>query len=369
MFQLEPFIHQVGGHSFMLSLDGATVCKPLVEREHLFYLTIPDEVQKFLPQYYGVISVRIIQTDDGYVQFIALPPKNYVPLWHGNKRGLRKTGSIEVTNSGNEHFQEDQHESSVSGSSDLTRLNPWVLKCHRENMCSLLKRFEEGEDKAKEFIVLENLTWKFTYPCILDLKMGTRQYGDAATLAKKQSKMYKVVSTTSAKLGLRVGGMQVFQISSKHYLCRNKFYGRTLSVSGFQQALVQFLHNGVRFRSDVLPVLIRRLEELFTVLGRQETVRLYTTSLLLLYEGDDFVQESDPRNSKTLTETLVRTLSRKSDSSYNSEPNVDVKMIDFAHSTHKALEDPVVYSGPDRGFLFGLEKLINMLKSIESDYG
>ena len=87
MFQLEPFIHQVGGHSFMLSLDGATVCKPLVEREHLFYLTIPDEVQKFLPQYYGVISVRIIQTDDGYVQFIALPPKNYVPLWHGNKRG------------------------------------------------------------------------------------------------------------------------------------------------------------------------------------------------------------------------------------------------------------------------------------------
>ena len=114
-----------------------------------------------------------------------------------------------MTNSGNEHFQEDQHESSVSGSSDLTRLNPWVLKCHRENMCSLLKRFEEGEDKAKEFIVLENLTWKFTYPCILDLKMGTRQYGDAATLAKKQSKMYKVVSTTSAKLGLRVGGMQV----------------------------------------------------------------------------------------------------------------------------------------------------------------
>jgi len=39
--------------------------------------------------------------------------------------------------------------------------------------------------------------------------MGTRQYGDAATLAKKQSKMVKVVSTTSAKLGVRVGGMQV----------------------------------------------------------------------------------------------------------------------------------------------------------------
>lgn len=60
-----------------------------------------------------------------------------------------------------------------------------------------------------DFILLENVASQFTYPCILDLKMGTRQYGDADTLAKKQSKMVKVVSTTSAKLGVRVGGMQV----------------------------------------------------------------------------------------------------------------------------------------------------------------
>jgi inositol-hexakisphosphate kinase len=74
---------------------------------------------------------------------------------------------------------------------------------------------------------------------------------------------------------------------SKHFLCRNKFYGRSLTVGGFQQALRQFLHNGVQLRSDVLPPLIRRLEELVYVLGRQDTVRFYTTSLLLLYEGDD----------------------------------------------------------------------------------
>lgn len=237
-------------------------------------------------------------------------------------------------------------------------------------------------------------------------------------------------------------------------------------MSGFQQALMQFLHNGNRFRSDVLPVLIRRLEELWNVLGRQETIRFYTTSLLLLYEGEDgecetssgfrmldsfkspeperlhkqdslkklnlpaendilrktssaesltsyderdsvkktapflrrrssaanFDSKSSPsetgsntssdstifedccdtirRNSKTLADSLVRSFSTKSDSSSCvSEPTVDVKMIDFAHSTHKALDDPIVYTGPDRGFLFGLEKLIAMLKSIESDYG
>lgn len=257
--------------------------------------------------------------------------------------------------------------------------------------------------------------------------------------------------------------MQVYQVPSKHYLCRNKFYGRTLSVSSFQQALTQFLHNGARFRSDVLPVLIRRLEDLWNALARQETIRLYTTSLLLLYEGDDCEadtssglkridslkgHESDKllkqesakktnlpsedalrrtssaesltsyeecvksvttlrrrssaanfdsismpsesssntssdsiifedccdairRNSKTLADSLlVRSFSTKSDSSsIVSEPSVDVKMIDFEHSTHKSLDDPIVYTGPDRGFLFGLEKLIEMLKAIENDYG
>ena len=51
------------------------------------------------------------------------------------------------------------------------------------------------------------------------------------------------------------------------------------------------------------------------------------------------------------------------------EPLVDVRIIDFAHSTHKGLDDPVVYSGPDHGFLFGLENMIALLKGIERDHG
>ena len=51
------------------------------------------------------------------------------------------------------------------------------------------------------------------------------------------------------------------------------------------------------------------------------------------------------------------------------EPLVDVRIIDFAHSTHKGLDDPVIYSGPDHGFLFGLENMIAILKGIERDHG
>lgn len=113
-------------------------------------------------------------------------------------------------------FSDDSLTASGSG------LNPWVLKCHKQHMDQF--NAVEGNDKLErgeeqEFIVLENLVYKFDYPCILDLKMGTRQYGDAASLAKKQSKMVKVVSTTSAKLGLRLGGMQVgFNLSPNPHI-------------------------------------------------------------------------------------------------------------------------------------------------------
>jgi hypothetical protein len=60
-----------------------------------------------------------------------------------------------------------------------------------------------------DVLVLEDLSYGYHRPSILDLKIGTRQHGPGAPAFKIASKTAKCSSTTSATLGLRMCGMQV----------------------------------------------------------------------------------------------------------------------------------------------------------------
>lgn len=100
---------------------------------------------------------------------------------------------------------------------------------------------------------------------------------------------------------------------------------------------MEFLNNGSGIRFDVIPEIISRLNTLKTVVERLDSWRFYSSSLLIIYEGKKETVKS----------------------------KVDVRMIDFAHTTNGAyVEDEVLHVGPDRGYLFGLTNLIEVFKSV-----
>ena len=101
-------------------------------------------------------------------------------------------------------------------------------------------------------------------------------------------------------------------------------------------AISQFFYDGKRFKRNVILLLIEKIKKLIEVVeSESNTYRFYSTSLLLLYEGD-------PEEEIT---------------------SVDLKMIDFAH-TFSLMDD----QENDDGYLFGLRNLVAALEDMYTNH-
>lgn len=477
--------------------DDHTVCKPLISREQRFYESLPPEMKEFTPEYKGVVLVCFEGDSDGYINLVAYPygesnmeggageheerdpPEREQPRRKHSRRSLHRSSS----SSDHKEERPDRREAHDADTSDnLAELksprldpkihsdvpfqmldwnsglssekishNPWSLRCHKQQLSRM--RSESKDRKLFKFLLLENVVHHFSYPCILDLKMGTRQHGDDASEEKAARQMKKCEQSTSATLGVRVCGMQVYQLNTGHYLCRNKYYGRGLSIEGFRQALYQYMHNGKGLRRDLFEPILNKLRSLKAVLERQASYRFYSSSLLIIYEGKEPEGPSvlssgqhaswqktpaapaEPRcgpgpHAPPFPDTPCETDMTQNPGSLPSQgpglmapptpsphpppqapptksdchsflppppsphphpdssapspilnpfppppapppqqpPLVDVRMIDFAHSTFKGFRgDTAVHDGPDRGYVFGLESLVQILESLRDD--
>jgi len=233
-----------------------------------------------------------------------------------------------------------------------------------------------SQDLGMNYIVLENLTLGFKKPCVLDLKMGTRMYSDFATDSKRKSQRRKSKKSTSAKLGLRFCGSQRFSVSNDSFEMFDKYVGRQADELELRRLLKKFFTHGRLLQKDVINNVLREICEIKKSLLDLEGYRLYSSSILIIYEGllphehyqpDVYSDTENSIDSELFEEEVFHTEGVDSPNSKNNgQLNfVKMKIIDFANvSLPNSDTDQILHEGPDRGFIMGLDNLYEILESL-----
>lgn len=338
---LAVFPWKVGGHHTIKLYRDSAICKQLNRREFLFYQQLPDELRSFVPKFEGIVTVE------------SCPSRVCC-----NTSTVRSRGS-----------QVD---------SRAHKKSKWSVRCS-----------SVVTPGACEYLVLENLTYGYNKPCVLDLKIGTRMYGDFATQEKIKSQQVKAKETTSGKLGLRVCGFQRYSQTEKEFQKVDKYAGRRADEEKFRQLLETFFTIKGRVQTSVIRTLVNQCKKLRKIIAELDGFRFYSSSLLILYEGghhskrakfsdqddaDDDTEEEDQEHSHD-EEIFVRRgpLIKLIDFANVAHPDIMIDEHEIINDRAKEfncenkydmMDTKRLHIGPDTGFLLGLDNLLLILKGL-----
>lgn len=349
----------------MCDPDGEIFVKPCTPSEINFYQSANEQYPEFaqlMPTYLG--DLVLTPTDGNVGEAVAeLVSEN----------GFFQSSQVEIMSSIREHItmapKKPQPADSVS----------WTPS-------------QGKKIKTDKGVVLQNETFGFKRANILDVKLGTRLYADDAPDQKKQRFQKISKDTTHHNLGFRIAGMRVFRgsddpedLDDEEYMIYDKDYGRvSVNDDNVAAELQRFIFNQTAgidpsLGKAVCACFARDLANVLDVMSRHES-RMYSTSLLFVFEGDghalaqaiqennEIIEAVEGRSSCPPTTKRIDSGIGLDDEDLDEDafsdiqaslpPIYSLKLIDFAHAAWTPGQ------GPDTNIMKGVKNLETIFKNM-----
>ncbi|KAJ3503479.1 hypothetical protein NLJ89_g8414 [Agrocybe chaxingu] len=324
---------QVGGHAgVMTTADGSLLIKPALPRELQFYQALQQDpalevLREFTPRFLGTLKLE------------------------------GKVDPVKIDNLAEAVLEPAGAEKDM-----------YSVKSRRDRRADHCVRYLQS-------LVLENLSFSFLKPNILDVKLGTILYDETAS-PEKVARMEKAArATTSFEKGIRLTGFQVYDNITSQPVNTPKAYGKSIKASELGEGVAKFFPVGLSAtepsaeptpssglpRETLIPVLSAIREEIEAIREAFASLelRMVGGSLLIVYEAD--WTRADEAIKKYLEGEEEEDEDEEGDeedeesSKPKSGPPFTVKLIDFAHTS------VVPGKGPDEGVLLGMDTVLNLL--------
>eukprot|EP01026_Neomeris_dumetosa_P083656 TRINITY_DN97429_c0_g1_i3.p1 TRINITY_DN97429_c0_g1~~TRINITY_DN97429_c0_g1_i3.p1 ORF type:complete len:334 (+),score=31.30 TRINITY_DN97429_c0_g1_i3:61-1002(+) len=183
-------------------------------------------------------------------------------------------------------------------------------------------------------ITLEDLCSGYLHPSVIDIKIGFRTWYSMADERYIERARAKDQATTQSELGFKICGLQIYNCLEKNYHREAKDRCKTMPVDTVKRTLAKFANNNAGLRPQDIyggpQGVVSQLRELQRWFNNQTYYHLYSSSVLILYEGEAKSQE---------------------------QAKVKVKLIDFAHTFGNM-------GSKDENYIAGLTALVKQLTNV-----
>lgn len=216
-------------------------------------------------------------------------------------------------------------------------------------------------------IRIENLTFGYNRPCVMDLKMGIQTIESSGQRLFKRVKHFALDRVTGSRhSGVRLEGLSMYRTLENRRMKGTKAQSHTVSANlgiSLQDVLTFFLTDESGVRTDIALRFQAQIEALLQHFEQHNSHYLFIgSSVLLIYDNDNSSPHMRWARALQRLHTIAGPrLSADQVSALTRRTHCDVRMIDFAH-TGPLPPDQL----RDEGYIRGLKTILTALKAIRS---